>query len=78
MNAALDSFGGKSQKKVTPPRRCGWSRVGIKVTTVGGKPGRPELQGKNGPLIVSIVLFVKATRDSRFSTHKNTVVKSVD
>lgn len=76
-NAALDSFGGKSQKKVTP-RRCGRSSVGIKVTTVGGKTGRLELQGKNGPLVVSIVLLVKATRDSRFLTAKNTVMKSAD
>lgn len=55
--------------------------MGIKVTTVGGRTGRPKLQGKKGPLVVSIVLFVKATRDSRFQTQvkkKNTVMKSVD
>lgn len=52
--------------------------MGIKVTTVGGKTGRLELRGRNGPLVVSIVLFVKATRDSRFLTAKNTVMKSVD
>lgn len=52
--------------------------MGIKVTTVGGKTGRLELRGRNGPLVLSIVLFVKATRDSRLLTAKNTVMKSVD